>query len=102
MWQRCMTVSKKQSFICEKGKENYMSDTEKKAGKPAKSDNKPAKKSFFQGIKHEFKQIKWPGRDDIVKESAAVLIVSVILGIVISLVDLGFKFGIDKLLGIGG
>lgn len=79
-----------------------MSDTEKKTEKSAKSENKPAKKSFFQGLKHEFKQIKWPDRNSLVKESAAVLIVSVVLGIIISLVDLGFKFGLDKLLMIGG
>lgn len=78
-----------------------MSDTEKKTGKPAKPA-KPAKKGFFQGLKHEFKQIKWPDRNSIVKESAAVLVVSVILGIVITLVDIGFKFGINKLLLIGG
>ena len=82
-----------------------MSDTEKKpdkSAKAAKSANKPAKKSFFQGLKHEFKQIKWPDRNSIVKESAAVLIVSVILGIIITLVDMGFKYGINQLLLIGG
>ncbi len=79
-----------------------MGETENKTGKPAKSEGKTAKKSFLQGIKHEYKQIKWPDRDSLIKESSAVLIVSVILGVIIAVVDLGFKFGIDKLLMIGG
>lgn len=88
--------------MCIEERKENMSDIEKKTDKSAKPASKSAKKSFFQGLKHEFKQIKWPDRESLVKESAAVLIVSVILGIIISLVDFGFKFGIDKLLLIGG
>lgn len=70
-----------------------MGDTEKTTGKKQK-------KSFFDGLKHEFKQIKWPDRGRIGRESAAVLIVSIILSVIISLVDLGLKYGIDQLLSL--
>mgnify|MGYP003484420005 CR=1 FL=1 len=76
-----------------------MGDTEKTTDKSAKKDTK--KRSFFGGVKHEFKQIKWPDRSRLVRESTAVLVVSIILAVIISLVDLGFKFGLDKLFSIG-
>ena len=39
--------------------------------------------------------------DILVKETAAVVIVSVILGIIIAAVDVGVKNGFDKLLQLG-
>lgn len=69
-------------------------------GDTEKTTEKKHKKSFFDGLKREFKQIKWPERNRIVRESAAVLIASIILSVIISLVDLGFKYGIDQLLSL--
>lgn len=59
--------------------------------------NKPAKKSFFKGVKSEFKKITWPGKKLLAKETAAVVIISVIMGAFIALVDLAIKYGIDVL-----
>lgn len=70
-------------------------------GDTANTNEKAQKKSFFKGIKSEFKKIIWPDRDYLAKQSVAVVAVSVILGIVISVIDLGIKFGIDKILKIG-
>lgn len=64
----------------------------------AKTTEKAKKKGFFAGIKSEMKKVVWPKKDTILKETTVVVIVSVILGIIISLVDLGFKFGFDKIL----
>lgn len=61
----------------------------------------PKKNSFFKGLKAEFKKVIWPDKDTIVKQSTAVVVVSVILGIVISLLDMGIKFGVEKILNIG-
>lgn len=62
---------------------------------------KTQKKSFFKGVKSEFKKIIWPTKDTLIKESTAVVVISVILGIIIAIVDVGVKFGFDKLLQLG-
>ena len=67
----------------------------KKAEKPAK------KKSFFHNLKAEFKRIVWPDKDKVVKESATVIVVTIILGALIALIDLAIKTGLDKILQIG-
>jgi len=56
------------------------------------------KGSFFKGVKKEFKKIVWPDKPTLFKESAAVVVVSVILGAIIAFVDAAIKFGLDKIL----
>ena len=58
------------------------------------------KGSFFKGVKAEFKKIVWPDKTTLAKESAAVVVISVILGAIIALVDAAIKFGLDKILGL--
>lgn len=55
---------------------------------------------FFKGVKAEFRKIIWPDRDTLLKQLAAVLIVTVLLGVVIALIDFGFQNLIDLLTGI--
>lgn len=55
------------------------------------------KKSWFKGLKAEFNKIIWPDRKSLTKETAAVLAVSVLLGVIIFLVDLVARFGIEFL-----
>ncbi len=72
------------------------STTKTTAVKPAKDEApKAAKKSWWKGIKSEFKKISWPGRETVVKETSAVIVISVILGLVISLIDTILRFGLD-------
>ena len=70
-------------------------------GDAVKATENPEKKSFFKGLKSEFKKIVWPDRKKLTKETTAVVIISVILGIIISVIDLVIKFGFDKLLQLG-
>lgn len=65
------------------------------------STEKAPKKSFFKGVKSEFSKIIWPSKDSLVKETVAVVVVSVVLGAIIAIVDVGVKFGFDKLLQLG-
>ncbi len=67
----------------------------------AKAKEKAPKKSFVSGLKAEFKKVIWPDKDTIIKQSSAVVVASVILGIVISVLDMGIKFGVEKILKIG-
>ncbi len=59
------------------------------------------KNKRFQGLKAEFKRIIWPDQNTVIKETTAVVIVTVILGAVIALLDLIIKTGLDKILQIG-
>ena len=62
------------------------------------TQEKAPKKSWFKGLKSEFKKITWPDRETLVKESAAVIVITIILGIVIALVDMGINAGVDLIL----
>ena len=56
---------------------------------------KAPKKSWFKGLKAEFKKIIWPDKDSLVKQSAAVVVITIILGTVIALLDTVIKYGVD-------
>ncbi len=49
----------------------------------------------------EFNKITWPDKTETVKESVAVLCVSVVLGLAITLLDTVILYGIDFLTSIG-
>ena len=55
------------------------------------------KKSWFKGLKAEFKKSIWPDRNSLVKETTAVLVVSVLLGAIIFVVDFVARIGIEFL-----
>ena len=56
---------------------------------------KTQKKSFFKGLKAEFKKIIWPDKKTLTKETTAVVVISVLLGALISVIDAVLKYGID-------
>ncbi|MCR5798171.1 preprotein translocase subunit SecE [Eubacterium xylanophilum] len=56
--------------------------------------------SFFKNIKAEFKRCTWPKKDDLIKQSALVIVVSIVLGAVIAGIDWIIRLGIDKVLGV--
>ena len=56
---------------------------------------KAPKKSFFKGLKAEFKKIIWPDQETVGKQTAAVLAVSVALGAVIAVLDFIIKWGLS-------
>lgn len=72
---------------------------EEKAGKKEKTAK--AKGGRIQALKAEFNRIIWPDKDTVVKETTAVVIVTVILGAIIALLDFVIKTGLDKILQIG-
>ena len=58
---------------------------------------KTQKKSWFKGLKAEFKKIVWPDKNTLAKQTTAVVAVSVVLGALISVVDALLRYGIDFL-----
>ena len=66
------------------------------------SENNAAKKAqeskasvFFKGIKAEFNKIIWPSREDIAKQTTAVVVISVIVGALIAVFDYAFGYLIN-------
>jgi len=66
-------------------------------GDSAKSDkiSKPVK--FWNGVKAEFKKITWQDKDSLLKQSIAVVAISVVAGIIITVLDFALQYGIDFL-----
>lgn len=63
------------------------------------SNEKAPKKDFIKGLKSEFKKIIWPDKETLTKESVAVVLTSIVLGVVIALLDLIIKFGLNIIIG---
>ena len=58
---------------------------------------KAQKKSWFKGLKAEFKRVIWPDENTLAKQTTAVVSVSVLLGALIAVIDAILKYGIDFL-----
>lgn len=50
---------------------------------------------FFSGVKSEFSKIVWPKKERLVRETVAVSIVSLLLGLLIALLDLVFRYAVQ-------
>ena len=51
--------------------------------------------SFFDGVKAEFKKISWPDKESLMKQSVAVIIISLVVGAIIAVLDFGLQYGVD-------
>lgn len=63
-------------------------------GETAGSDKAP-KKSFFKGLKAEFKKIVWPDQETVGKQTVAVLASAAVLGTIIAVLDFIIKWGLS-------
>lgn len=61
------------------------------------AEQKTQKKSWFKGLKAEFRKIIWPDKMTLAKQTTAVVSVSVVLGIIIAIVDFIAQYGVDLL-----
>ena len=55
---------------------------------------KQKKKSWFKGLKAEFKKIIWPDKKTLLKQTVAVISCSVLLGVIIWAIDSVIQFGL--------
>ena len=60
-------------------------------------NEKAAKPSFWKGVKAEFKKISWPDKDALLKQSIAVVCISIVLGAIIAVLDFLMQYGVDFL-----
>ena len=61
---------------------------------------KAPKKSWFTGLKAEFNKIIWPDKQSLARQTTAVVVVSVVLGLIIALLDFVIQYGVDFLAGL--
>ncbi len=57
-------------------------------------------RTWWEGVKGEFRKIIWPTKDDLVKQTTAVTVASIILGIIIAILDFLIQHGIDWLISL--
>ena len=58
------------------------------------------KTSWFTGLKAEFRKIIWPTKESVAKETTAVVITSIILGLIIAMLDFIIQYGVNFLVGL--
>lgn len=63
----------------------------------ADSAEKTKKQSFFKNVQIEFKKVSWPDRKTMLKQSVAVVAISVVMGVVIAIIDVLAQHGVDFL-----
>ena len=64
------------------------------------SAEKLKRPSFFKGVKSEFKKIIWPDKKATLKQSVAVVAISVVVGVIIAIIDYIAKCGVNFLTSI--
>ena len=57
-------------------------------------------RTWWDGVKAEWRKIIWPTREDLIKKTGTVTVVSIILGVIIAILDFLIQNGIDFLLGL--
>ncbi len=62
---------------------------------------KTPKTNWFKGLAAEFKKISWTDRKSVVKQTIAVIAVSVVVGLIIALMDWVIQYGVDFIVGLG-
>lgn len=67
----------------------------------ADKSQKTQKKSRVKELSNEFKKIVWPDKMTLAKQTAAVVVVSVVLGGLIAIIDFVLKYGVDLLVNLG-
>ena len=58
------------------------------------------KTSWFTGLKAEFRKIVWPDQKSVVRQTIAVIAVSVVTGLIIALLDWLIQYGVNFLVGL--
>ncbi len=54
----------------------------------------------FEALKAEFNKIVWPSGKAVTKQTIATVLVSVVLGLIITVIDMGVQYGVDILMNL--
>lgn len=55
-------------------------------------------KNFFKNVKKEFNQVIWPTKDDVIKKTSVVVVISFILTLLIFALDSLYTYGLGEFL----
>ncbi len=66
--------------------------------KEAAKTEKTPKKSWFKGLRAEFRKIIWPDKSTVARQTLAVVLVTIVLGVVIVVVDNLIQSGLGFIL----
>ena len=66
----------------------------------AKAKKKDNDKDTFADYKAEFKKIVWPEQKSVVRQTIAVIVTSVVVGLIIALLDWAIQHGVNFLVGL--
>lgn len=61
---------------------------------------KAPKTSWVEGLKAEFRKIIWPTKEDLGRQTVAVIVVSVVVGLMIAVMDALIQYGVDFLVNL--
>ena len=62
--------------------------------------SKAPQENWVAGLKAEFKKIIWPTKESLAKQTTAVVIVSVVVGLIITVMDFFIQHGVDILVNL--
>jgi preprotein translocase subunit SecE len=65
--------------------------------KNASTESAPKKKSWFKGLKSEFKKIIWPEKKSVARQTTAVVLITAVLGVIITVIDYLVQIGFNQL-----
>ena len=82
--------------------ENKSKASKKDSSSKKKSGNSifTRAKAFFEGVRAEIGKIIWLAKDDIVKQTTAVVVASIVCCILIAVLDYAFEEGINLLMSV--
>ncbi len=63
----------------------------------SENTEKAQKPNFFKGVKAEMKKITWPDKQSLLKQSFAVVCISVVVGAIITILDYLVQYGVKFL-----
>lgn len=72
-----------------------------KAKKPEAKKKKGGVRKYFRDLKSEMKKVTWPGRKQVVNNTAVVLATMCLTGLFLAGVDLGLGWLVTLLAGLG-
>lgn len=67
--------------------------TKEKTKVKAKKPLSAVIKDTLNDYKGEFRKIMWPSKKDLIKQTATVIFMSLLVGAIITIMDLGFGYG---------
>lgn len=56
--------------------------------------------NWFKGLKVEFKKVIWPDNATLTRQTVAVVVTSVVVGLLIALIDVIVQNGVDLLINL--